>query len=75
VAHARNTLARDRVRRNSDFKHPLTDDRPEWLDLPPAELAAFLRDRPTLPNTHWTDAKRLPGESRDAFISRVLGTP
>jgi hypothetical protein len=57
------------------FKHPLTDDRPEWLELPLAELAVFLRDRPTLPDAHWTDEARLPGESRDAFISRVLGTP
>lgn len=59
----------------STFEHPLANDRPEWLDLPKAELAKFLLDRPTLPDAHWTDEPRVPGESRSAFIGRLLGSP
>jgi hypothetical protein len=43
-----------------------------WGSMTNAERADYLRDRPTLPDANWTTETRLPGESRDAFISRVL---
>jgi hypothetical protein len=48
--------------------HPV----PAWRTLPPAEMAAHLLAVPTITDTSWTDAPRLRGESRAAFIKRML---
>ncbi len=45
---------------------------PAWRTLPPAEMAAHLLAVPTITDTSWTDAPRLRGESRAAFIVRML---
>jgi len=48
---------------------------PAWRTLPPAEMAAHLLAVPTITDTSWTDAPRLRGESRAAFIVRMLTPP
>ena len=37
------------------------------------QLARFLRDHPTTADTAWTRKPRLTGETREAFIKRLLG--
>jgi ribonuclease HII len=46
--------------------------RAAWRELPAAEMAAHLLDTPTISDRAWTDASRLPTETRAAFIRRVL---
>jgi hypothetical protein len=48
---------------------------PAWRTLPPAEMTAHLLAVPTITDKSWTDAPRLPGESRAAFIVRTLTPP
>ena len=48
---------------------------PAWRTLPAAEMAAHLLAVPTITDTSWTDASRLRGESRAAFIVRTLTPP
>ena len=48
---------------------------PAWRTLPPAEMAAHLLAVPTITDKSWTDAPRLRGESRAAFIVRMLTPP
>ncbi|HXD71193.1 MAG TPA: RNase H family protein [Gaiellales bacterium] len=43
-----------------------------WRDLPNRRKADHLRATPTISDASWTDEKRLPGESRTAFVGRVL---
>lgn len=43
-----------------------------WRELPAAEKAAYLLKTPTIPDRVWTDAPRLPRETRPAFIRRIL---
>lgn len=43
-----------------------------WRDLPMRQKAAHLLATPTISDAAWTDEKRLPGESRPAFIARIL---
>jgi ribonuclease HII len=43
-----------------------------WRQLPAAEIAAHLLERPTIADWVWTDVPRLAGETRTAFICRVL---
>ena len=43
-----------------------------WRDLPAAEMAAHLLATPTISDRVWTDKPRLPGETREAFVRRVL---
>jgi hypothetical protein len=43
-----------------------------WRDLPNRQKADHLRATPTISDASWTDEQRLPGESRTAFIGRVL---
>lgn len=43
-----------------------------WRDLPASEMAAHLLATPTITDRAWTEESRLPGESREAFIRRVL---
>ncbi len=43
-----------------------------WRQLPPAEMAAHLLATVTICDAAWTDAPRLKGESRTAFIRRQL---
>jgi ribonuclease HI len=43
-----------------------------WRDLPKTRKAAHLLATPTISDASWTDEKRRPGESRPAFIGRVL---
>lgn len=38
-----------------------------------AQLARFLRDHPTINDKAWTGESRLKGETREAFIARLLG--
>jgi ribonuclease HI len=38
-----------------------------------AQLARFLRDHPTTNDRAWTRESRLKGETREAFIERLLG--
>ena len=51
-------------------QHPIKSER--LAALPPAEKAKFLFDRPTCPDRAWTDECRLHGETRDAFIRRIV---
>lgn len=44
-----------------------------WRDLPKTKLAQHLLDHPQITDKAWTDEERLPGETRDAFIKRLLG--
>jgi ribonuclease HII len=46
--------------------------RAPWRELPAAEMAAHLLETPTIGDRAWTDKPRLPGETRTAFIRRVL---
>ena len=41
-------------------------------ELPSIELAAYLLETPTLADRLWTDEQRLHGETRTAFIRRLL---
>jgi hypothetical protein len=43
-----------------------------WRELPAAEMAAHLLQTPTIGDRVWADEPRLPGETRTAFIRRVL---
>jgi hypothetical protein len=43
-----------------------------WRDLPAAEMAAHLLATPTISDRAWTDEPRLPRETREAFVRRVL---
>ena len=45
---------------------------PSWRELPAAEMAAHLLRTPTIADRVWTDERRLPHETRPAFIRRVL---
>jgi hypothetical protein len=49
-----------------------TPRRAAWRDLPAAEMAAHLLKTPQIADRFWTDQPRLPGETRAAFIRRVL---
>ncbi len=42
-------------------------------DSSKAQLAQFLRDHPTTNDKAWTSESRLTGETREAFIDRLLG--
>jgi len=44
-------------------------------DRPKAEKARFLLDHPTTPDAAWTTERRQTGETREAFIERLLGRP
>lgn len=46
--------------------------RASWRDLPVAEMSAHLLATPTIPDRVWTDESRLPRETREAFVRRVL---
>jgi ribonuclease HII len=46
--------------------------RASWRELPAAEMAAHLLATPTITDRAWTDEPRLPGETRTAFIRRVV---
>ena len=46
--------------------------RASWRKLPAAEMAAHLLETPTIADRVWTDERRLPRETRTAFIHRVL---
>jgi hypothetical protein len=46
--------------------------RVKWRTLPPEAMAAHLLSVPTITDASWTNEPRLPGESREAFILRVL---
>ena len=46
--------------------------RASWRELPAAEMAAHLLETPTIGDRAWTDERRLPRETRTAFIRRVL---
>ena len=43
-----------------------------WRELPAAEMAAHLLATPQIADRAWTEKPRLSGETRDAFIRRVL---
>jgi hypothetical protein len=43
-----------------------------WRDLPAAGMGAHLLATPTIPDRVWTDEPRLPRETREAFVRRVL---
>jgi hypothetical protein len=43
-----------------------------WRELPAKERAAHLLETPTIADRAWADERRLPGETRSAFIRRVL---
>ncbi len=43
-----------------------------WRDLPAADMAAHLLATPTIADRVWTEEARLPRETRDAFVRRVL---
>jgi hypothetical protein len=43
-----------------------------WRDLPASEMAAHLLATPTIADHVWTEESRLPGESREAFVRRVV---
>jgi hypothetical protein len=45
---------------------------PAWSELPPKELAAYLQERVTIPDSAWTDQPRRKDETRSALIDRVL---
>ena len=42
-------------------------------DSSKGQLARFLRDHPTTNDKAWTREPRLRGETREAFIERLLG--
>ena len=46
--------------------------RASWRELPAPEMAAHLLETPTIGDRVWTDERRLPRETRTAFIRRVL---
>ena len=46
--------------------------RASWRELPTAEMAAHLLEKPTIADRVWTDEPRLPRETRTAFIRRIL---
>jgi hypothetical protein len=48
---------------------------PVWRTLRPAEMAAHLLAVPTITDTSWTDTPRRRGETRAAFIVRMLTPP
>ena len=52
-----------------------TKKAPEWKSLPDAEKVQYLLDHQTISDRTWTEASRLEGEKRDAFIHRILGFP
>jgi hypothetical protein len=52
---------------------PMPKKRAAWKSLPGAEKARYLHDHPTISDRTWTDEPRLEGETRGAFIRRVLG--
>jgi hypothetical protein len=52
-----------------------TKKAPEWKSLPDAEKAQYLLAHQTISDRTWTDEPRLKGETRDAFIHRILGFP
>ena len=54
---------------------PKTKKAPEWKSLPDAKKAQYLLDHQTMSDRTWTDEPRLKGETRDAFIRRILGFP
>jgi hypothetical protein len=56
-----------------DKEEPIDGKSPAWRELPDAEKAAYLLAHPTISDTAWTDEQRWPGESREAFVKRVLG--
>jgi ribonuclease HI len=43
-----------------------------WRDLPDTQKAEHLLAKPTISDSSWTNEKRLPGESRTAFVGRIL---
>jgi hypothetical protein len=43
-----------------------------WRDLPPAQMAAHLLTVIQITDRAWTAEPRLPGESREGFIRRLL---
>src|SRR3954453_19544557 len=45
---------------------------PEWKSLPDPEKAQYLLDHQTLSDRTWTTEPRLEGETRDAFVRRIL---
>ena len=49
-----------------------TPRRASWRELPAAEMAAHLLEKPTIGDRVWTDEPRLPRETRTVFIRRVL---
>jgi ribonuclease HII len=46
--------------------------RTSWRQLPVGEMASHLLETPTINDRAWTDEPRLRGETRTAFIRRVL---
>ena len=46
--------------------------RAPWRELPATEMAVHLLNTPTIFDRAWTDERRLPRETRPAFIRRVL---
>lgn len=44
-----------------------------WRDLPKTKKAAYLLEHITITDSAWTPEKRHSGESREAFIKRLLG--
>jgi ribonuclease HII len=46
--------------------------RASWRGLPDSEKASHLLETPTISDRVWTDQSRVPGETRAAFIRRVL---
>lgn len=56
----------------SRAKSPRKRKAPAWRSLLPAEFAAHLLATPTIADSAWTTEPRLPGESRESFIRRVV---
>jgi ribonuclease HII len=52
--------------------HRRKPPRVSWRELPPAEMAAYLLEKPTIGDRLWTVEPRLHRETRPAFIRRVL---
>jgi ribonuclease HI len=50
----------------------MTRRKAAWRDLPPADLAAHLLAVPQICDRTWTSERRLPRETRQAFIARLL---
>jgi hypothetical protein len=59
-------------KRASPAKPPREPETPGWRSLSRDELAAHLLATPTIADTSWTAEPRLPRESREAFIRRVV---